>query len=439
MSDTAAPKLVIMIAFALAAVLTAKAQSTQLFVAPASSVVAPGQVFTVGIEVAAVENLFGVDLELAFSPTILEVQELSSGGFLDPVFEAHKILDNEAGRVRYVAALMGPVPSVSGSGVLARVTFRALEAGQSDLEFTTAVLADDLAQTIPVAPSGGIVTVTGETATPAATASPSPTATRSPTATPSVTHTPSPTGQPVVTPTPTTTHTPSPTGQPGVTPTPTTLDGHRAYLPVILRSEPPPPTPTPTATRTATVPPSPTATASATPSASPSPTTTGTVTPPATPYYRQLVVNHSFENNEAWVLQGGYLPGYSVSRARSGLRSMRLGIVAQYPSRVWSSVCQEVDIPAAVSEAQLSFYYFPVSWPVDNDHLYFILATSCDLSTSMELERVVWMERSQDWNVQIADLLPYAGQRVALRVGVYNDGQGVTAVYLDDVELWVGG
>lgn len=421
MSDMVTRKRLIAIALALTAVLTARAQTTQLFVAPASSVVAPGQVFTVGIEVAEVENLFGVDLELAFNPAILEAQELNSGGFLDPVFEAHKILDNEAGRVRYVAALMGPVPAVSGSGVLARVTFRALEAGHSDLEFTAAVLADDLAQTIPVAPSGGSVTVTGDTATPSATASPSPTATRSPTATP------------------TATHTPSPTGQPAVTPTRTTLAGHKAYLPVILRSEPPPPTSTPTATRTATAPPSPTATESATPSASPSPTTTGTVTPSATPYYRQLVVNHSFENNEAWVLQGGYLPGYSVSRARSGLRSMRLGIVAQYPSRVWSSVCQEVDIPAAVTEAQLSFYYFPVSWPVDNDYIYLVLATACDPSAGTELKRVVWMERNQDWNVQIADLLPYAGQRVALRIGVYNDGQGVTAVYLDDVELWVGG
>ncbi len=421
MSDTAARKRLIAIALALTAVLTARAQSTQLFVAPASSVVAPGQVFAVGIEVAEVENLFGVDLELAFNPTILEVQELSSGGFLDPVFEAHKILDNEAGRVRYVAALMGPVPAVSGSGVLAHVTFRALVAGHSDLEFTAAVLADDLAQTIPVAPNGGSVTVTGDTATPSATASPSPTATQSPTATPSATHTA------------------SPTGQPGVTPTPTTWSGYQAYLPLILRYEPPPPTPTPTATRTATVLPSPTATASATPSASPSPTTTGTGTPPATPYYRQLVVNPSFENNEAWILQGGYLPGYSVSRARGGLRSMRLGIVAQYPARVWSSVCQEVDIPAAVAEAQLSFYYFPVSWPVDNDYIYLVLATACDPSAGTELERVVWMERTQDWNVQIADLLPYAGQRVALRLGVYNDGQGVTAVYLDDVELWVGG
>jgi len=158
------------------------------------------------------------------------------------------------------------------------------------------------------------------------------------------------------------------------------------------------------------------------------------MTPLPTPLYQQLVVNPSFETDEGWTLQGGFAPGYSVSRAHKGLRSMRLGIVAPYSGGVWSSVRQEVAIPEDVSEAQLSFYYFPVSSPVDSDYMYFILRRARD---GEELEKVIWMEREQAWNLRTLDLLAYAGQAVQLWIGVYNDGQGITTVYVDDVELWV--
>jgi hypothetical protein len=51
------------------------------------------------------------------------------------------------------------------------------------------------------------------------------------------------------------------------------------------------------------------------------------------------------------------------------------------------------------------------------------------------------MQWEQAWHLYTVDLLsrlqPYAGQRIRLRVGVYNNGDGMTAVYVDDVELWV--
>ena len=113
---------------------------------------------------------------------------------------------------------------------------------------------------------------------------------------------------------------------------------------------------------------------------------------------------------------------------------MRLGIVAPYSGGVWSSVRQQVTIPQDASEAQLSFYYFPVSSPVDSDYMYFILRKVPD---GEELARVVWMEREQAWNLWTYGLSAYAGQTLQLWIGVYNDGQGITTVHLDDVELWV--
>ncbi len=115
---------------------------------------------------------------------------------------------------------------------------------------------------------------------------------------------------------------------------------------------------------------------------------------------------------------------------------MRLGVAAPYPARVWSSVKQTVVIPKEAEEAQLSFYYFPVSSPADSDRIYFLLKHP---DTGAELEGEEWMEREQVWNVRTFDLREYAGQTVELWIGVYNDGQGVTTVYLDDVELWLAG
>jgi len=145
-------------------------------------------------------------------------------------------------------------------------------------------------------------------------------------------------------------------------------------------------------------------------------------------------VNPSFESNDAWELLGGYAPGYSWSRAHSGSRSMRLGLLSPYPAAVFSSVRQEVDIPSNASEARLSFYYFPVSWPEDNDYLYLVLDRASD---GTRLLREKFINRSQTWNPMDFDLREYVGERVKLQIGVYNDGHGVTGVFLDDVELWV--
>jgi len=149
-----------------------------------------------------------------------------------------------------------------------------------------------------------------------------------------------------------------------------------------------------------------------------------------------LIGNQSFETNEAWeILRTAYWADYSVSRAHSGSRSMRLGIDTSYNVYSYSSVQQTVDIPSGVTQAELSFHYFPVSPQVDGDRIYFCVLRASD---DYLLERTFWTDHNQARNRRTFNLLSYAGQRVNLRFGVYNDGApGTTAVYLDDVELWV--
>jgi hypothetical protein len=357
------------------------AQTTQVLVVPSPVEVSPGGEFDVDVQVHDVEDLYGLDVRLTFDPTLLEAVELVAGDVFPPaVFEAEKTLDNDAGQVKYVVTFMPPSTPFTGSGALAQITFRALSPGSSELGIN-AVLANTSAESIPLTVSAGSVVIGGQTATP------------------------------------------SPTLQPGA---------HRAYLPVILR-QPFIPGPTPAGSETPSATPVPTTTGTVTPSLTPS--ATPSETPSPGPYYQQLVVNPSFETDEAWeILRTVYPAGYSVSRARKGLRSMRLGIIGPYPQPVYSSVQQTVEIPAAAEEALLSFYYFPVSSSVDADYLYLVLYRASD---NVRLRTVRWMDRYQSWNLQSLDLLQYAGERIRLQIGLYNDGQGVTTVYLDDVELWI--
>lgn len=169
-------------------------------------------------------------------------------------------------------------------------------------------------------------------------------------------------------------------------------------------------------------------------------TPTLTPTPTRTPsgVQQQLIVNPSFESIEAWVIPQTARPaGYSVSRAHQGLRSMRLGLVSGDNVYSYSSVQQTVDIPAGVTHAALSFHYFPLMRWDYGDLLYFCVLRAVDDGV---LYCDDWVDPNQAWNSRGYDLLGYAGQRIKVHFGVKNDGwDGVSAAYLDDVELWVAG
>ncbi len=82
----------------------------------------------------------------------------------------------------------------------------------------------------------------------------------------------------------------------------------------------------------------------------------------------------------------------------------------------------------------LSLYFYPVSTQVDTDDMYVVVYRADDGQT---LRSYRWMDWHEAWNLHTIDLLEFAGQRIRLQIGAYNDGSGATAVYVDDVELWV--
>ncbi len=142
-------------------------------IVPASQYLALGGVTTVDIRIEDVTDLFGADVRLSFDPGKLEVQDanpvvagvqIEVGTFPDPGggkgFVALNSADNVAGQIAYAVVLLSPSPPVSGSGVLARVTFKAIGEGTSPIAFTSATLSDPQANPIAVTTEDGQIIVT---------------------------------------------------------------------------------------------------------------------------------------------------------------------------------------------------------------------------------------------------------------------------------------
>jgi len=186
---------------------------TTVLISPPSQEAFIGQSTTVDIRIEQVTGLFGAEVHLSFDPAKLEVQDanpavagvqIEVGTFPDPAggrgFVAQNSADNSTGKIDYAVTLISPSQPVSGSGVLARVTFKAIGGGTSPVAFISALLSDQTGTQIPAAAAGGTIKVVVATPTPTPTGTPpTPTATTTPvTVTPSPTPTPVPAGFPYV-------------------------------------------------------------------------------------------------------------------------------------------------------------------------------------------------------------------------------------------------
>jgi hypothetical protein len=92
--------------------------------------------------VGDVTNLFGIELELTFDPSIVEVvgAQLTPGSCPIPDFVV--VNEASAGTIRYAATSLSPSPPCSPGGVVASITFEGLAAGTSPVSFTSWLLAD---------------------------------------------------------------------------------------------------------------------------------------------------------------------------------------------------------------------------------------------------------------------------------------------------------
>lgn len=171
------------------------AESTVVRFDPATANLSVGQTVAINVQIDNVTGLAGDEVNISYNPAVLDVQDADStkagvqvalGTFLKPDFVARNDVDSVQGRINFAAVQQSPTPPVSGSGVLATITFRAKANGTSSLTFTTVNLSTANGTAISRVLQNGQVNVGGGPApTPTPTRTPGPTSTPGPTPTPS--------------------------------------------------------------------------------------------------------------------------------------------------------------------------------------------------------------------------------------------------------------
>ena len=98
-----------------------------------------GRSFEVEIHASSASSLSHLPLEVSFDPEVLSVERVEGGAFLGASGEAMVLSDtSRAGRLTVGASRLGKRRGVTGEGVVARIRFKALAAGETRLELIQA-------------------------------------------------------------------------------------------------------------------------------------------------------------------------------------------------------------------------------------------------------------------------------------------------------------
>jgi hypothetical protein len=189
----------------------------------------------------------------------------------------------------------------------------------------------------------------------------------------------------------------------------------------------------------------------------PGPSPTAPPPPPHTPPPRNLpglILNNNFSGTNGWqILNTNYPAAYSYAQYNSAFRSMQTGIVTPADNTYsYSDFRQLVTIPSSTRHVTLKMWIYPISGeltlgnipaPVRTEYfepqqltydVQYLLVLDQDQKW---IDTLLWMRSGgKQWTSLQFDLSAYAGRKIMLQWGTYNQGTGgVTAMYVDDVTL----
>ena len=108
-------------------------------------------------------DLYAFQVDLLWDPAVLSAQAVTEGDFLPlsgPTFFDGGTIDNGSGTVSLIFdTLSGAVPGASGTGVLAHLSFTALAAGTSTLQFANLIALDSTLNDAGIGTASATVTV----------------------------------------------------------------------------------------------------------------------------------------------------------------------------------------------------------------------------------------------------------------------------------------
>ncbi len=147
------------------------AAATILSAQPAAISIDVGQTFLVNVSLTDGVDLYAYQFDVGFDPSVLSANGISEGPLLatgGTTFFIPGLVDNVGGAISNTAgALFGVVPGVTGSGILATISFTAIGAGSSAITLFNETLLDSSF-------SGITATIRNGSATASAVAAPEP-------------------------------------------------------------------------------------------------------------------------------------------------------------------------------------------------------------------------------------------------------------------------
>ena len=150
---------------------TGMAAESSVGVSPQTMTTSVGDAFTIDIIVdSAGSEVYGAQYELYFDNTVLNATSQAQGTFLSQDGENTNVpvdlINNTLGKIVYGEHKIGQVPGVTGSGVLASITFEAVKSGTSALTLSYVMLINSPTSELATTVSSGTCTVTEPGATP---------------------------------------------------------------------------------------------------------------------------------------------------------------------------------------------------------------------------------------------------------------------------------
>ena len=166
--------------------------------------------------------------------------------------------------------------------------------------------------------------------------------------------------------------------------------------------------------------------------ATPTPDSTPTPTPQTS--CQDVLRNGGFETNSDWSFLGGVPGAFSTREARTGTRSLRLGLESGPPYYCYSSAEQSLTLPTGPATARLAFWYRVISSDPSGGKAYVLLRDA-----SQGLHTLGYLNlAAPDWTAVSFDTSAYLGQTVAVRFTAVNGATGgAVAVYVDDASWTV--
>jgi general secretion pathway protein D len=129
---------------------------------PPASTQAAGSTFTVNVLISGAQNVFSVPVQIAYDARMLQLVNVSNGGFLAQDGQAVALVhrdDSTTGTIQITANRPPGSGGVSGQGAVFTLTFMAKNSGTSMLTITQGGARDPAMQAIPVSLAQAAVTV----------------------------------------------------------------------------------------------------------------------------------------------------------------------------------------------------------------------------------------------------------------------------------------